>query len=53
MDWRLGGYNPESYDMHRAAASAHYAKAFTLYPASRETLANDPNHDPALFPNPP
>ena len=50
---RLGGYNSESYGIHRAAASAHYAKAFTLYPACRETLANDPNHDPAPFPAPP
>lgn len=47
---RLGGCNSESYGIHRAAASAHYAKAFTLYPAFRDTLANDPNHDPALFP---
>ena len=50
---RFAGHDCRSYDTHRAAAAAHYAKAFTLYPASRETLANDPNHDPALFPNPP
>ena len=44
-------YEQKRCENERRSATAWYDKAFTLYPPLAESLKDNPNHDPSLFPN--